>query len=352
MGHFLLAEADAGVAQPQVLTVVLAGEIKIILPLHIEPPALPEQICVLQVVHVALHRIVGNCILSAPLLSGVQAVGNIGGIGKGADRGTQQIQDRGQHVRPLDPFALHDVFQIDLRNKRLQVLHLGGIIGSGEDEGHPAEEGEAVKGVVPVAAYRRVIFREAEGMHTDLVTSPPEFSQNIAGQHPGVAAGDVNIQVRERFQIVQRVIEGDPFAVFVVGIRNFIRHLDLIHKEIVLFPGIFHDLPDMFRQHKRVPEGNIPGQIKFKGEDVVLLDALIQQVALKDDTEQVGLPAPAYPGDHLHLAVPHIGNDSVEIAVTSDLHSGLLLKSCFVNHNTFQFGSYSNLPAKSREQEK
>ena len=95
MGHFLLAEADAGVAQPQILTVVLAGEIKIILPLHIEPPALPEQVGVLQVVHVAPDRIVGHRISSAPLLPGVQAVGNIGGIGKGADGGTQQIQDRG-----------------------------------------------------------------------------------------------------------------------------------------------------------------------------------------------------------------------------------------------------------------
>ena len=47
---------------------------------------------------------------------------------------------------------------------------------------------------------------------------------------------------------------------------------------------------------------------------MVFLDALVQQVALKDDTEQVGLPAPAYPGDYLHLAVPHIGNDLVEIA--------------------------------------
>ncbi len=303
-------------------------------------------------IHVALHRIVGHRIFSAPLLPGVQAVGNIGGIGKGADGGTQQVQDRGQYVRPLDPLALHDVLQIDLRNKRLQILHLGGIIGPGEDKGHPAEEGEAVKGVVLVAAHRRIIFREAEGMHADLVTSAPEFCQNIAGQHPGVAAGDVNIQIGERFQIVQRVIEGDPFAVLVVGIRNFIRHLDLIHKKIVLLPGVFHDLPDMLRQHEGIPEGNIPGQIELKGEDVVLLDALIQQIALKDDTEQVGLPAPAYPGDHLHLAVPHIGNDSVEIAVTSDLHSGLLLKTCFANHNTFQFGLYRNLPVKSREHEK
>ena len=54
----LLAEANAGVAQPQILAVVLAGKIKIILPLHIEPTALPEQVGVIQVVHVALDRIV------------------------------------------------------------------------------------------------------------------------------------------------------------------------------------------------------------------------------------------------------------------------------------------------------
>lgn len=47
----------------------------------------------------------------------------------------------------------------------------------------------------------------------------------------------------------------------------------------------------MLRQHKRVPEGNIPGQIRLEGGDMVFSDSLLQQIALKEDAEQIGLSA-------------------------------------------------------------
>ena len=70
-------------------------------------------------------------------------------------------------------------------------------------------------------------------MHTNLIAAPTELGQNIGGQHPGVAAGHIDIQIGQGIQIVECVIEGDFLSGGIVGIRNFVGHLNLIDKEIV-----------------------------------------------------------------------------------------------------------------------
>jgi len=42
------------------------------------------------------------------------------------------------------------------------------------------------------------------------------------------------VAVGQGLQIVERIIECDFLAVWIVRIRNFIRHLNLVYKEIVL----------------------------------------------------------------------------------------------------------------------
>ena len=101
-------------------------------------------------------------------------------------------------------------------------------------------------------------------MHTDLIASPSELSQYVRGQHFGVAAGHINVQVGQGLQIVKRVVEGDLLSVRIVGIRNFVGHLDLVYKEIILVCAVFHDFTDMSCKLQRIAIANITGQIQLK----------------------------------------------------------------------------------------
>ena len=67
-------------------------------------------------------------------------------------------------------------------------------------------------------------------MHTDLVAPSSELSQYVRGQHFGVAAGHINVQVGQGFQIVERIVEGDFLPVRIVRIRNLVGHLNLVHE--------------------------------------------------------------------------------------------------------------------------
>ena len=158
-------------------------------------------------------------------------------------------------------------------------------------------------------------------MHTDLIAAPPELRQDVGGQHFGVASGHINVQVGQGLQIVERVVKGDLFSVRIVGIRNFIRHLDLVYKEIILVCAVFHDLPDVSRKLQRIAIANIMGQVQFKGQNVIFGNALAKKVALEQLAKQIGLAAPANTGDHLYLTVPHKGDDFFQIAISFDFHS-------------------------------
>ena len=158
-------------------------------------------------------------------------------------------------------------------------------------------------------------------MHTDLIAAPSKLGQYIRGQHFGVAAGHINVQVGQGIQIVKRVVEGDLLSIRIVGIRNFIRHLDLVYKEIILVCAVFYDLTDMRGKLQRIAIANITGQVQLKGQNVVFCNALAKKVALEQLAKQIGFTAEANTGDHLYLTVPHKGDDFFQIAISFDSHS-------------------------------
>ena len=271
-------------------------------------------------VHVGLHRVDGHQVLPAALLGGVDGRRHPVGVGQRAHRGAEQVQDGGQHVLPLHLFALYNVFEVHLGEQGGEVVHFRGVGGPGQDQRHTAVEGVVFKGVLFVAAYSGVVFGEAEGVDPDLVAAAPELRENIGGQHFRVAAGDVDVQVVQGFQVVESVVEGDFLSRPVVGVGHFIRHLDLVHKEVEPLSFSLHHFPHPASQLQGIAVADVPGEVQGKGEDVVLRHALFHQVAVEQVPQQVGLPAPADAGDDLHLAVPHIGNELVEIPVPLDLH--------------------------------
>ena len=146
-------------------------------------------------------------------------------------------------------------------------------------------------------------------MHTDLIAPSPELSQYIGGQHFGVAAGHINVQVGQGLQIVESIVEGDLLSVRIVGIRNLVGHLNLVYKKIILVCTVFYDLTDMSRKFQRIAIANITGQVQFKGQNVIFCNALAKKIALEQIAKQIGLAASANTGDHLYLTIPHKGND-------------------------------------------
>ena len=171
-------------------------------------------------------------------------------------------------------------------------------------------------------------------MHANLIAPSPKLSQYVRGQHFRVAAGHINVQVGKGLQIIERIIEGNLLAVRIVGIRNFIGHLNLVYKEIILVCAVFHNLTDMSRKLQRIAIANITGQIQLKGQNVVFGNTLAKKVALEQIAKQIGLAASANAGDYLYLTIPHKGDDFLQIAIPFYFHNptsveNLLVLSCY-----------------------
>lgn len=114
MRHLLLTEADTGISQSNVLTVVFVGIVKIALALDIPAFAFGEEEGIRQVIHIGFHGIQSNDIFSTALLHGVDGGCNLRRIGQRTDRRTQQIKNSRQHILTLDLLPLYNVLQIDL----------------------------------------------------------------------------------------------------------------------------------------------------------------------------------------------------------------------------------------------
>ena len=193
MRHFLLAEADTGISQSNVLAIVFVGIVKIALSLYIPAFAFGEEEGIRQVIHIGFHGVQGNDVFSTALLHGVYGGCNLRRIGQRTDRRTQQIKNSRQHILTLDLLPLYNVLQIDLRKQRFQISHFRGIRGTGKNQRHTAVESKIVKSVLLIAANSRVVFGKGKRMHTDLIAAPPELGQYIRGQHFGVASGHINV---------------------------------------------------------------------------------------------------------------------------------------------------------------
>ena len=95
MRHFLLAEADTGVSQPNILTVVFVGIVKIAFALDIPAFTLGKQKRICQMIHIGFHCVQGNHIFTAAFLHGIDGSCHLRWIGQRTDRRTQQIKNSG-----------------------------------------------------------------------------------------------------------------------------------------------------------------------------------------------------------------------------------------------------------------
>ena len=130
-------------------------------------------------IHIGFHGVQGNYILTAAFLHSVDGGCNLRRIGQRADRRTQQIKNRRQHIFTLDLLPFNNVLQINLGKQRFQISHFRGIRGTGKNQRHTAVESKIVKSVLLIAANSRVVFGKGKRMHTDLIAAPPELRQDV-----------------------------------------------------------------------------------------------------------------------------------------------------------------------------
>ena len=175
MRHLLLTKPDTGIAQTNVLAVVLVGILKILPPLDIIALGFAEQERILQMVDIGRDGILRN-VLPSP---GTERICDFLGIRQRTDRRTQQIKEQTENILTHDLLALHNVLDIDFREQRRQIICLCGIVRTGQHQRHSAIEGIRFKCVLLIPADRRIVLCKAEGVYLYLIAAPTELGQNI-----------------------------------------------------------------------------------------------------------------------------------------------------------------------------
>ena len=260
----------------------------------------------------------------------LQRLGDAAGVGQRADGRAEEVDDLPQQLRSLDGMSLQDVLEIDRLEEGAQVVFPCGVVGAGQAEGHASEAHVVVKGVAAVELDGGEVFGEGEGMEAYLVSASAEFGADIGGEHAGVGAGYIDIQVLQVGEAVEGVVEGDGASLGIVGIGLLVRHLDFVDEEVALAFGVLHPVLDIVGQEERVTEAKAGLGVELEGQDVLLAHALGQQVLPEQGLEQEGLAAAANPRDDLDLAISLIGDELFQISVARDFHKCRRLSSIAV----------------------
>ena len=179
MRFLLLPEVQPGVAQADVGAVVLRRVFKVFLSLDIIAFCVAEQEGFHQIVQIVGNGRAGN----GDILYRPQRIGDLAGIGKGADRRAQIVRQLCEHVRKGNVITFGDILEVDLRKQALQVGHLVCIRFSGQDQRHPAIQGILFICLRLVSANGGIILPERDWINADLIAAAAENGQNILCQH-------------------------------------------------------------------------------------------------------------------------------------------------------------------------
>ena len=148
-------------------------------------------------------------------------------------------------------------------------------------------------------------------MDTNLIAATPEFSEDITGQHPGIAAGHIYVQVVQSLQVVERVIESNLITIGIVGIRYLVGHLYLIDKQIKLLGGILYDTAHICRKLQGIPVADVTREVELDGDDIVRTDTLLQKIIPVESAQQIGFSTAPDTGNDLDSSVVHFCNQLI-----------------------------------------
>ena len=123
-------------------------------------------------------------------------------------------------------------------------------------------------------------------MDAYLVPAAAEFGEDIRAEHPGIAAGNIDVKIAQAEESVQGIVERVIPAIFYKRILYFRDVLDLVDQNVspssVLTPGF-----DVFVQLDRMAETGIRDVLQLYFYYVFFLRAFRQEILLEQSEEDV-----------------------------------------------------------------
>ena len=236
-------------------------------------------------------------------------------IRQGADLRGKEIENIIQNILTLDAISLNNIFYIQFRVKRGQIILFILIILHRKQPGHTAVQHISVQRFLLIPANKRVILLKAKRKYMDLRCAPAELCCNILGQPFGVAAGDIDIQIFVSLQLIEHIIDRDlDPTVFLI--YDFSCELNFVNEQIELFILLSkHQLLHVLTERNGVTVFIIPPLIQFDFNDLRGIRAVIAEIFVKQLKKQHRFSASADAGNDFDLAIPHITNEPVQIIV-------------------------------------
>lgn len=302
-GHGVRVVAQDAVPEGGVGQVEFLLGLQQLLPLQVIPGTAVEQIGLLQLVQIAVHRL----IVQGPVL-GFEIVGD----GFGGERIAYMIKSVLHH--PLQLVDLVDLIAPD------DVGENGGVVDVADDGinfvpgivlqmgGREAAEADIVRQLLPgvphfgILAFEGEVLRKGQGENAEGDVAPGEIGGDFGGHHAGVGAGHIQVHVKVRLQ----------------GVDDFFPALDLLHlvqKEVGGSAGAeaaFQLGVHLLGGHVVVLHG-----VEAVADDLLRWDAALAQL-IHDHLQNRGLPAAAHAGQNFHERGIGIGHNFFGIGRSVD----------------------------------
>ena len=134
-------------------------------------------------------------------------------------------------------------------------------------------------------------------MHPDFIPPAPKLGDHVRGQKTGIAAGNIDVQVRDVQEAVQHVLE--------LG-----QELHLVDDQ-QMGTRVGHALLDKGQHHVRVAQMAEGAVVQGNLDEMRRIEALFRQIPVEQLEEQIGLARAAQAGHDFDHAVPSAADEFV-----------------------------------------
>ena len=236
-------------------------------------------------------------------------------IRQGADLRGKEIENVIQNILTLDAISLNNIFYIQLRVERGQIILFILIILHGKQARHTAVQHISVQCLAFITTDSGVKLFKAKREYMDLRGAATELRCNILGQSLGIAAGHIDIEIFICFQFVEHIIDRDlDPAVFLID--DFSGELNFVNEQVELFILLSkRQLLHVLTERNGIAVFIIPPLIQFDFNDLRGIRAVIAEIFIEQLKEQHRFSASADAGNDFDLAIPHITNKPIQIIV-------------------------------------
>ena len=204
----------------------------------------------------------------------------------------------------------------------------------GKHKGHTAIHAVFAPGVPFLARESFVEFPVSERIYPYFVAAILEFREDIGREHPGIAAGHIQVNIFQFHQAEQHVYKPQLcVGAFQIRIGNVRHFLNFIQKDVINSTFVDHLLPHIAVQFQRIAIPRICNLVQCEHNDMAFIYPLREQIFTVKLEQQKGFSTPAHTGNHLNKSIFPFGDQLVQIVGAFNFHQQhLLLYHCVNTH--------------------